>query len=76
MKQAFAVWSTGALVPVLFDATANRRAYRSGARNCIVRFNEVYVECPLEECVAYDPKGIYRKARAGEAGTVSGVQAP
>jgi adenylylsulfate kinase len=61
-------------VPVIFDATANRRAYRSGARNCIERFIEVYVECPLEECVARDPKGIYGKARSGEASTVPGVQ--
>jgi adenylylsulfate kinase len=27
-------------------------------------------------CVARDPKGIYRKARSGEASTVPGLQAP
>lgn len=61
-------------VPVIFDATANRRRYRNTAREQIPRFIEVYVECPLEICVARDPKGIYRKARAGEADTVPGLQ--
>jgi adenylylsulfate kinase len=62
-------------VPVIFDATANRRAYRAGARNRIERFIEAYVDCPLDVCVARDPKGIYRKAQSGEASTVPGVQA-
>ena len=62
-------------VPVLFDATANRRAYRELARQQIPRFLEVYVDCPLETCVARDPKGIYRGARQGGASTVPGVQA-
>lgn len=62
-------------VPVIFDATANRRRYRDQARNGIPRFIEVYVDCPLEMCVARDPKGIYRKARVGEASTVPGLQA-
>ena len=62
-------------VPAIFDATANRRAYRAGARSAIDRFVEVYVDAPLEVCVARDPKGIYRKARSGEAATVPGLQA-
>jgi adenylylsulfate kinase len=62
-------------VPILFDATANRRAYRAAAREAIERFVEVYVDSPLEVCVARDPKGIYRKAQSGQASTVPGVQA-
>jgi adenylylsulfate kinase len=62
-------------VPVIFDATANRRAYRAGARGAIERFNEVYVDCPLDVCIARDPKGIYRKAQLGQASTVPGLQA-
>jgi adenylylsulfate kinase len=46
--------------PVLFDATANRRAYRDAARKRIERFAEVYVDTPLEICKARDPKGLYR----------------
>ena len=61
-------------VPVIFDATANRRRYRDEARQQIERFLEVYVDCPLQTCMARDPKGIYRKAGAGEANTVPGLQ--
>ena len=62
-------------VPVIFDATAHRRTYRAGVRGRIERCIEVYVDCPLEVCIARDPKGIYRKARSGEASTVPGLQA-
>jgi adenylylsulfate kinase len=62
-------------VPVIFDATANRRAYRAAARAGIERFIEVYVDCPLHLCVARDPKGIYRRAQSGVTSTVPGVQA-
>ena len=62
-------------IPVIFDATANRRAYRDRAREQIARFIEVYVDCPLEVCMARDPKGIYRTAREGTSATVPGMQA-
>ena len=61
-------------VPVIFDATANRRRYRQHAREEIPTFLEVYVECPLEICVSRDPKGIYRSAHQGTATTVPGLQ--
>ena len=61
-------------VPVIFDATANKRAYRDKARQEIPRFLEVYVDTPLEVCMQRDPKGIYRKGRAGEATDVPGLQ--
>ena len=62
-------------VPVVFDATANRRVYRDWAREQISKFVEVYVECPLKTCMARDPKGIYRRAREGQSETVPGLQA-
>jgi adenylylsulfate kinase len=62
-------------ISVIFDATANRRAYRDRARQQIDRFLEVYVDCPLETCMRRDPKGIYRKAREGQATDVPGLQA-
>jgi len=61
-------------ISVIFDATANRRAYRERARQQIPRFIEVFVDCPLEVCIRRDPKGIYRKAQQGEAQHVPGVQ--
>ena len=62
-------------VPVIFDATANRRAYRDRARQSISRFVEVYVDCPLAECMRRDAKGIYKRALEGAASTVPGLQA-
>ena len=63
-------------ISVIFDATANRKSYRDRARQQIARFIEVFVDCPLDTCVRRDPKGIYRKAREGQANHVPGVQAP
>ncbi len=61
-------------VPVIFDATANRRKYRSWARTRIPRFLEVYLDSPLETCMARDPKGIYRQSREGASSSVPGLQ--
>ena len=62
-------------VPVIFDATANRRIYRDRVRQQIAKFLEVYVDCPLTICISRDPKGIYRAARIGTANAVPGLQA-
>ena len=62
-------------VPVIFDATANLRRYRDEARKQIPKFCEVFVDCPLEVCMARDPKGIYRRGREGAAGAIPGLQA-
>jgi adenylylsulfate kinase len=61
-------------ISVIFDATANKRAYRDRARREILQFLEVYVDSPLEVCMQRDPKGIYRKALSGEASHVPGIQ--
>jgi adenylylsulfate kinase len=63
-------------IPVIFDATANRREYRDYARSRITSFLEVLVECPLELCRKRDPKGIYAAADQGKAVNVPGVHAP
>ena len=39
-------------------------------------FIEVFVDCPIEVCEQRDPKGLYRKARAGEIGNFTGVDSP
>lgn len=61
-------------VPVIFDATANRRAYRDRARALIGHFLEVAVVCPLEVCRQRDPKGIYQRGLEGKSTTVPGLQ--
>lgn len=58
---------------VIFDATANRRAYRERARVGIARFAEVYVNTPLEVCRARDTKGLYASSKITK---LPGVQAP
>jgi adenylylsulfate kinase len=63
-------------VTVIFDATANRRAYRDFARSFIPQFIEVAVECPLELCMQRDYKGTYQGGRRGESSTVPGLQEP
>lgn len=40
------------------------------------RFVEVYLSTSIEECERRDPKGLYRKARAGELRDFTGVNAP
>lgn len=59
--------------PVVFDATANRRAYRNRARKAVERFAEVYVSTPLEVCAARDTKGLYRSEKVTR---LPGVHAP
>jgi bifunctional enzyme CysN/CysC len=39
-------------------------------------FYEVFVDAPLEVCEQRDPKGLYRKARAGEIRDFTGISAP
>lgn len=39
-------------------------------------FIEVYVDCPLLEAEKRDPKGLYKKARAGEIKNFTGIDDP
>jgi adenylylsulfate kinase len=39
-------------------------------------FIEVFVDTPLEICEARDPRGLYKKARAGEISNFTGLDAP
>ena len=41
-----------------------------------IDFTEVYVDTPLEVCEARDPKGLYKKARAGEIKNFTGIDSP
>ena len=63
-------------ITVVFDATANRRAYREFARQQIPRFLEIAVDCPLSVCRERDKKGTYQKGMRGESSTVPGLQDP
>jgi adenylylsulfate kinase len=63
-------------VPVIFDATANRRHYRDLARKLIPRFLEIAIVTPLNVCEERDYKGTYRRGREQKTATVPGLQEP
>ncbi|HSE82953.1 MAG TPA: adenylyl-sulfate kinase [Thermodesulfobacteriota bacterium] len=52
------------------------REMREKARKDIGRFTEVYVNCPVEECIKRDVKGLYKKALKGEIKNFTGVSDP
>ena len=54
------------------------RSDRERAREIVghARFFEVHVSTPLPVCEQRDPKGMYRRARAGEIPDFTGVSAP
>jgi adenylylsulfate kinase len=54
------------------------RADRDMARRIVgdARFAEVHLATPLAACEARDPKGLYRKARAGQLSGFTGIDAP
>jgi adenylylsulfate kinase-like enzyme len=39
-------------------------------------FIEIYVDTPLDVCESRDPKGLYKKARAGEIKQFTGIDSP
>ncbi len=63
---------------VLVSAISPYRSERRSARELFGsgEFLEVFVDAPLEECERRDPKGLYRKARAGEIRNFTGIDAP
>jgi bifunctional enzyme CysN/CysC len=53
------------------------RADRERARRAAPEaFHEIFIEAPLEICEARDPKGLYKRARAGEIPEFTGVSSP
>lgn len=52
------------------------RSTRAYAREQLQKFVEVYLKCSLEECMRRDPKGLYKKALAGEIPNMTGIQDP
>lgn len=52
------------------------RETREFARNEIPNFVEVWVKASVDECKKRDPKGLYKKATAGEITNLTGLQSP
>jgi adenylylsulfate kinase len=76
MVAALAALLAGQGIPVIVDATSPRRAHRGSARRRIPVFLEVFVDTPPDVCERRDPKGLYRKARAGEIKNFTGISSP
>jgi len=55
---------------------ADRLRARESMRNGGLDFIEVFVSAPLDVCEGRDPKGLYKKARAGEIKEFTGISAP
>ena len=52
------------------------RARKAAGRYPSGSFHEIYVNAALEVCEQRDPKGLYRKARAGDILDFTGISAP
>ncbi len=52
------------------------RETREIARKEIPNFVEVYTKASVETCMKRDPKGLYKKAQAGEIQNMTGIQSP
>ena len=55
---------------------ADRDAVRQLHKAAGLDFIEVFVDCPLQEAEKRDPKGLYKKARAGEIKNFTGIDDP
>jgi adenylyl-sulfate kinase len=64
------------LVPIISPYSADRRRARQLHERDGLRFIEVFVDTSLELCIARDPKGLYRRALAGELMDFTGISAP
>ena len=64
-------------VPVITAAISPYRETRDEARELMGdRFIEVFVKASVEVCIDRDPKGLYKKALAGEIKEFTGVSDP
>jgi adenylylsulfate kinase len=68
--QAGIVALTAFISPYRADRDRIRKNLEAG------EFIEVFVDAPIEVCEARDPKGLYKKARAGEIKGFTGIDDP
>ena len=61
---------TAFISPYKADRDANRALLKPG------EFIEVFMDAPLDVCEQRDPKGLYKKARAGEIKGFTGIDDP
>ena len=62
--------STAFISPFRSDREMVRSIMKEG------EFVEIYIDAPLSVCESRDPKGLYKKARAGEIKQFTGIDSP
>jgi len=65
---------TAFISPYISDRELARKLHES--HQPPIPFIEVYVDAPLSVVESRDPKGLYKKARAGEIKEFTGISAP
>jgi adenylylsulfate kinase len=68
--EAGVIVATAFISPYRADRDQVRKIMKEGD------FLEVFVDAPLDVCEQRDPKGLYKKARAGEVKEFTGISAP
>ncbi|KAG9239481.1 Adenylylsulfate kinase-domain-containing protein [Amylocarpus encephaloides] len=79
VAKLFADSSTIALTSFISPYIADRKIARdlhASDKGDALPFIEVFVDIPVEVAEARDPKGLYKKARAGEIPNFTGISAP
>jgi adenylylsulfate kinase len=71
-NDAGAITLTSFISPYRSDRDEARKLHEENG----LRFIEVFVDTPLEVCEKRDPKGLYKKARAGEIKGFTGIDDP
>lgn len=64
------------LVPAISPLEEHRDLARKVHSDQGFDFYEVFMDTPIEDCEARDPKGLYKKARAGEITHFTGIDSP
>ena len=65
-----------AIVPIISPFIASRAHARKIHEDRNMKFIEVHVATPLDECERRDTKGLYAKVRSGDMTGLSGVDSP
>jgi bifunctional enzyme CysN/CysC len=76
IARLFADAGVVALVPVISPYRSGRDRARAVHEGAGLRFLEVFVDTPIEECERRDPKGLYAKARRGDIKNFTGIDDP
>ncbi|CAG8504936.1 4580_t:CDS:2 [Diversispora eburnea] len=76
VAKLFADSTTIALTSFISPYKSDREIARKLHEDSGIPFVEVYIDAPLEVAEQRDPKGLYKKAKAGEIKDFTGISAP